>query len=66
MAKVYKTRAGDVWDSIAREVYGDEMHVSFLMENNQEQLGYFVFPEGIGLRVEELPEEGSPLPDWRR
>ncbi len=66
MAKVYRTKSGDVWDSIAREVYGDEKHVSFLMANNQEQLGYFVFPEGIGLRVEELPDRGSFLPDWRR
>ena len=66
MGKVYRTRSGDVWDSIAREVYGDETYVSFLMANNQEQLGHFIFPEGICLRVEELPEKGGSLPDWRR
>lgn len=66
MGKVYRTKSGDVWDCIAREVYGAETYVSFLMANNQEQLGYFIFPEGIFLRVEELPERGGSLPDWRR
>ncbi|MCM1189799.1 MAG: phage tail protein [bacterium] len=66
MASVYKTKSGDVWDSIAKEVYGDESYVSFLMANNQEHLGYFIFPEGVCLNVEELPEEGSTWPDWRR
>lgn len=66
MAKVYKTKSGDVWDGIAREVYGDESCTSFLMANNQEHLGYFIFPEGIRLTVEDLPEDESTLPDWRR
>ncbi|MDE7300112.1 MAG: phage tail protein [Lachnospiraceae bacterium] len=65
MAGVYRTKSGDVWDGIAREVYGDEAYLSFLMANNQEYLEYFVFPEGIYLRVEELPEEKNTLPDWR-
>ena len=66
MERVYKTKSGDVWDQIAKEMYGDESCVSFLMANNQEQLGYFVFPEGICLKVEELPEDRAVLPDWRR
>lgn len=66
MAGVYRTKSGDVWDQIAREVYGDESSVSFLMANNQEHLGYFIFPEGIRLTVADLPEDGTALPDWRR
>lgn len=66
MARVYKTSSGDTWDSIAKKVYGDESCVSLLMANNQEHLGYFVFPEGIGLRIEDLPEDETTLPDWRR
>lgn len=65
MERVYKTKAGDVWDKIAREMYGNESSVSFLMENNQEYLEYFVFPEGIPLTVKELPESKGHLPDWR-
>ena len=66
MAKTYRTKSGDVWDGIAKEVYGNETYAYFLMANNQEQLGYFVFPEGICLKVEELPEDRAVLPDWRR
>ena len=65
MAAVYKTRSGDVWDSIAKEVYGDETYTSFLMTNNQEHLGYFVFPAGVELVIKDKPEEASTLPDWR-
>lgn len=65
MEKVYKTKSGDVWDSIAKEVYGDESYTSFLMTNNQEHIDYFVFPEGIELVIAALPEEESLLPDWR-
>lgn len=65
MAAVYKTRSGDVWDSIAKEVYGDEAYTSFLMTNNQQHLGYFVFPAGVELVIKDKPEEVSTLPDWR-
>lgn len=65
MAKVYKTKSGDVWDRIAKEVYGAESYTSFLMANNQHLLDYFIFQEGIELVIEELPEEASTLPDWR-
>lgn len=65
MATVYKTISGDVWDNIAKEVYGSEAYTSFLMSNNQHLLGYFTFPEGIELVIEDKPTEISLLPDWR-
>lgn len=65
MAAVYKTKSGDVWDNIAKEVYGSESYTSFLMENNKNLIDYFVFPEGIELVIEDKPEEISTLPDWR-
>ena len=66
MAAVYKTKSGDTWDQIAREAYGNESYMSFLMANNQELLEYFVFPEGIMVAVPERKKEDSLLPDWRR
>ena len=66
MASVYKTISGDVWDRIAKEVYGDESCTSFLMSNNQEYLDYFVFPDGIELRTPKMPEDETTLPEWRR
>lgn len=65
MATVYTTRSGDVWDSIAKEVYGEEAYTSFLMGNNQHLIDYFVFPEGIELVIADKPTEVSLLPDWR-
>lgn len=65
METVYKTKSGDTWDVIAKEVYGSEAYTSFLMENNQRLLNYFVFPEGITLVIKNKPEEVTLLPDWR-
>lgn len=65
MADVYKTRSGDTWDMVAKEVYGDELYTSLLMANNQELLDYFIFPEGVLISLPEVPEEESLLPDWR-
>ena len=66
MAKAYTTISGDVWDKIAKEVYGSESYTSFLMSNNQQFINYFVFPDGITLTIEDLPEEEeNNLPDWR-
>lgn len=65
MTKTYKTRSGDVWDVIAKEVYGDEAYTSFLMANNQKYLNYFVFPEGVELVIKDKPEEVTLLPEWR-
>lgn len=65
MAAVYKTKSGDVWDNIAKEVYGSEAYTSFLMQNNQNHLGYFIFPEGIELVIKDKPTEVSLLPEWR-
>ena len=65
MSEVYKTRSGDTWDMIPKEVYGDELYASLLMANNQELLEYFIFPEGVLVSLPEVPEEESLLPDWR-
>ncbi len=65
MAAVYKTKSGDVWDGIAKEVYGDEAYTSFLMGNNQHLLDYFIFPAGIELVIKDKPTEVSLLPEWR-
>ena len=65
METVYRTKSGDTWDNIAKEIYGVESYVSFLMSNNQKYLDYFLFPEGIELTIGELPQEANTLPEWR-
>lgn len=65
----YITKSGDTWDIIAKEVYGDEMHLSFLMKNNGDLLTYFIFPSGVVVKIYDLPEEADEededIPDWR-
>lgn len=65
----YITKSGDTWDIIAKEVYGDEMHLSFLMKNNGDLLTYFVFSSGVVVKIYDLPEEADEededIPDWR-
>lgn len=65
MNKVYKTKSGDTWDMIAKELYGDELYTSLLMSHNQKLLDYFIFPEGMILSLPEIPEEDTLLPEWR-
>ena len=63
---MYTTKAGDQWDMIALEVYGDENHADILMQANPQALETFEFPAGVVLRVPELPEEQTAeLPPWR-
>lgn len=62
---VYRTKTGDTWDRIAKEVYGAEGHTTLLMSSNQEKLNYYIFPDGVELQVPDLPEEEDTYPEWR-
>lgn len=61
----YRTKTGDTWDRIAKEVYGAEEHTTLLMASNQDKLNYFVFPDGVELQTPDLPEEETTYPEWR-
>ena len=63
---MYTTRAGQQWDEIALEVYGDEKHADTLMQANPQELGTYQFPAGVILNTPELSEEQTTeLPPWR-
>ena len=63
---MYTTRAGQQWDEIALEVYGDEKHADMLMQANPRELGTYQFHAGIVLDTPELEEEqATELPPWR-
>ena len=66
MATTYKTIQGDMWDSIAYKVYGDEKHMSLLAEANGQYLDTLVFSAGVELTVPDLPDQvDDSLPFWR-
>ena len=63
----YTTLLGDMWDSIAKKIYGSEKYARELMEANKKYLSTLVFSAGITLNVPEITteEENSNLPPWR-
>ena len=64
--KTYTTRQGDMWDSIAYKLYGNEKYMGLLMQNNMELLDIFIFGAGTVLNVPELEEESeADMPSWR-
>lgn len=67
MTKTYTTIQGDMWDLIAKRLYGDETALNVLLEANQQYADTVIFPAGVVLKV---PEYTAPvtsiLPPWRR
>ena len=71
MDNTYTTISGQTWDQIAYEVYGNEYYCDKLMEANRDKLEYFVFPDGIVLKIPSLETIASfttvtnDYPAWR-
>lgn len=64
--KTYTTIQGDMWDSIAYKLYGNEKYMRLLMQNNMELLDIFIFGAGTVLNVPELElESETDMPSWR-
>mgnify|MGYP002510378800 CR=1 FL=1 len=64
--ETYTTIQGDMWDSIAYRLYGNEKYVGDLMKANMEWLDIFIFGAGTVLTVPELAaEEETGMPSWR-
>lgn len=63
----YTTIQGDMWDGIAKKLYGTEKAMNVLLEANQQYRSVVIFGAGIVLNV---PEYSAPkldtLPPWRR
>ena len=67
MADTYTTIQGEMWDSIAKKVYGTELGMNALLEANPSHRLVVVFPAGVTLAVPvyEKPKTRR-LPPWRR
>ena len=64
--KIYTTIQGNMWDSIAYKLYGDEKYMCQLMQCNLELLDIFIFGAGTVLNVPELElESETDMPSWR-
>lgn len=70
MSRTYITISGQTWDQIAYEVYGNEYFCDKLMDENRDMLNYFIFPDGIVLKVPDVEaitaaSVSSDYPTWR-
>lgn len=63
----YTTIAGDTFDSIALEFYGEENYSVFIMQLNPDYIQTIIFDAGIELIIPQInSEEKSTLPPWKR
>ena len=63
---MYKTRQGECWDEIAKNVYGSEKYTGYLMQNNLPLLDVAIFSAGVIINTLDLPADETNLPAWRR
>ena len=65
MAATYITKQGQTWDQIALEVYGNEIHADYLMQNNFDLLDTLIFSAGTALNVPDLiADVEGDAPPW--
>lgn len=61
----YQTRQGDMWDSIAYRLYGDERYMVDLLRENQKYRHIYIFPANIELNIPSIDtSEMLPVPPW--
>ncbi|WP_419783460.1 tail protein X [Maridesulfovibrio sp.] len=68
MANTYTTVSGDLWDTIAQQLYGRETMCSKLMATNPEHAGTVIFKAGIVLNVPDVETPSNAeitTPPWR-
>ena len=65
--KTYKTKSGDMWDSIAKEQMGSEKYMSLLVAANENYSKTIIFSAGIILNIPDIKEEiPQYVPPWRQ
>lgn len=63
---MYVTKSGDTWDTIAKEVYGDEYQAGMLMAANREYIDTFIFSAGVRLNTPAVKaERDGAAPPWK-
>ena len=64
---VYITEQGEMWDHIARKIYGNERMMDGLIQQNPELAGVFRFDAGTEIHyTEKTPENTANVPIWRQ
>jgi phage tail protein X len=63
----YITVSGDMWDSVAYKIWGNEMYTDKLIKSNLQYKNVFIFPAGITLNIPGIETKTSAdLPPWKQ
>lgn len=63
----YVTVSGDMWDSIAYKILGNEAYTDKLIKNNLQYKNIFIFPAGILLDIPNIEiKKSADLPPWKQ
>jgi phage tail protein X len=67
MVDTYTTSQGDMWDTIAKTLYGNELNMNLLIAANPGHNTTVFFSGGIVLTVPAAPVavQTNPLPPWK-
>ncbi|MCE5199907.1 MAG: tail protein X [Armatimonadota bacterium] len=67
MADTYTTIQGDMWDSVAYKLYGDELKMTELIAANPQYATTVVFSAGVVLKVPQISALTSVIvPPWKQ
>lgn len=67
MSKIYVTKSGDMWDSIAYLQMGSTDYTHLLIDANMSHCHTYIFSAGVELTIPDVEETiNSELPPWRR
>ena len=66
--KEYTTRAGDTFDALALEMYGEETLAHYIIAFNPDYADVLIFDANVALRLPIVDNVETPdtLPPWRR
>ncbi len=69
--ELYETKSGETWDSIAFDLFTNEMMASTLIQENKEYADVLIFDGGEVLAIPIVNEENEEdsidtIPPWRQ
>jgi len=65
--RIYTTKQGDMFDSIAHSQLGHDVYADMIVGLNRQYHDVYIFPAGIELVLPEIaPEPDAGLPPWKQ
>ena len=68
MADTYTTAQGDTWDTISKQLWGNERLMHELMNANPDHQDVVFFSAGVPLQIPEIDRAATiiELPPWKK